>query len=558
MTLLYLDGTRVYFDDSQDIKVTKENPYFTQSGTYTLEVSLPMDILENRKFFKNIQRLQVGKKCENMTTMLVADNHVLLSGTAKVTSISDTVVKVQLTGGNSAFNIIINDEEVYIDEIIYPQYDFGENQYQFGGKRGENDVSGMSLYGGEVKRTTRQIYHGIDTDLSNEDGYTMNAVDGVAYFLPVLDETNDEVKNPLKIYDYSQVYGNGTHNHSGNTGGYIYMEEKGSCICPNLMYVIKNVMAHFGFEIKTNEFDVEPWNRIYIANARKTMYVQEALPHWTVEDFLTQVQYFFNCTFVFSDESKTVEILSNKNYFCKGIQEFEAVDEYTSDVSDEDSEVAQSLASSNIRFDMSDSDYHMVDAPDDEILDAYEHKTYNSYNEIVEDVLATELAEDERMKYIYDCPQGSFVVGREDEYDDDSALCLRKIDHFGKIIRNEENEDYIELKICPVAMTRTFPIEPQDYNENKEGELDYSMPSMANEAGDDVSDLSEVVWEGITEGVDEKSENEDRMQVMFISEKYIYWDFTFSSGNTVRIYYKQAYTDCEKDFTGSVAATENW
>lgn len=62
MIELYLNKQRVYTDTSQDIKLTKENPFFTQSGSYTLDVVLPMDILENRQFFKNLQLLQTSKK----------------------------------------------------------------------------------------------------------------------------------------------------------------------------------------------------------------------------------------------------------------------------------------------------------------------------------------------------------------------------------------------------------------------------------------------------------------------------------------------------------------
>ena len=56
MTELYLqkDGgmmTRVYFDGSgTGFKLTRENPYFTQAESYTLDLILPMDIIENRSF----------------------------------------------------------------------------------------------------------------------------------------------------------------------------------------------------------------------------------------------------------------------------------------------------------------------------------------------------------------------------------------------------------------------------------------------------------------------------------------------------------------------------
>ena len=41
-TVLYLNNTQVYPDSSQSIKLIRENPYFTESESYTLEVNLPM------------------------------------------------------------------------------------------------------------------------------------------------------------------------------------------------------------------------------------------------------------------------------------------------------------------------------------------------------------------------------------------------------------------------------------------------------------------------------------------------------------------------------------
>lgn len=114
MIELYLNNQRVFTDTSETVKLTKENPYFTQSGSYTLDVSIPMDILENRQFFKNIQSLQVTKKTDKMDATLIVDNHLLLSGSAVVNSISDTTVKVQLLGGNSDVNFIANNGDIYI------------------------------------------------------------------------------------------------------------------------------------------------------------------------------------------------------------------------------------------------------------------------------------------------------------------------------------------------------------------------------------------------------------------------------------------------------------
>ena len=107
MTELYLqkNGTtawqQLWPDTAQSIKLTGENPYFTQSERYTVDVTLPMDILQNRSFFQNIQRMERSKQPQHMKCRLVVDNHPVLTGTASVTQVTQESVMVHMVGGNS-------------------------------------------------------------------------------------------------------------------------------------------------------------------------------------------------------------------------------------------------------------------------------------------------------------------------------------------------------------------------------------------------------------------------------------------------------------------------
>ena len=115
-----MDGTQVYPSGDQNIKLTRENPYFSLSGSYTLEVNMPMNILENRRFFGNICRMDVLKRHRTMTCRLLVDNKMLMNGTARITQVTDQDVKVQLLAGNSEINFLSEDDALYIDELQYP------------------------------------------------------------------------------------------------------------------------------------------------------------------------------------------------------------------------------------------------------------------------------------------------------------------------------------------------------------------------------------------------------------------------------------------------------
>lgn len=550
MIELYLNKQRVYTGTSQDLKLTKENPFFTQSGSYTLDVVLPMDILENRQFFKNLQLLQTSKKTEKMTAMLVVDNNLLLSGSAVVNSISDKQVKLQLLGGNSDVNFIAKNGDIYIDEIDYGEIEVYDGKgYTFAGERGGIPYKGYTYIAGEW------------------DSYSKPAMGDVSEYvlMPVYDESKEEIKNVTRL-----------SLDKGDSKPYIYTH--GDAIMPNLMMIIRKVVEHFGYRLSINDVDVSPWNRLVICNARKTLIIQEALPHWTVSDFLTEVQNFFNCTFVFNESDKTAELISNISYFDKGIQSYEPLDEYTSDVSDEDEEKTQSLGSSNIKFDMSDSGTHLYDCLSDDVLSGYERKKYDSYDELLRDF--NSLSEDDKKKYFFVCPEGFFIYKTNDAPDvptdsegdgsfgggsssgssgddSDDTWYIGQVNQFGAIIRNEKIDEYISLKICPVGITTEqmagYYVESSPSGSTGHGavyekawETEVQMPSLKNEKGDiPTRDYTKVVWAGIsgTQDINEETTAEDRIQVMFVGTQLQYINKPGYTDASKKVPYPMPFTD---------------
>lgn len=123
MTELYLQKDnnqwqRVWFDTSDGgFKLTRENPYFTQSESYTLDVALPMDILENRSFMDNLQRVERTKQPPAMKCLLMVNGIPVINGSAKVTQVTQQTVKVQLLGGRSEVNFLGDDRGEYVDEL---------------------------------------------------------------------------------------------------------------------------------------------------------------------------------------------------------------------------------------------------------------------------------------------------------------------------------------------------------------------------------------------------------------------------------------------------------
>lgn len=61
MIRVIVDDNEVY-TDSQQLKVTRENPFIKTGTDYTLDVSFPLSDPENLKVFGPVNRLDVSKK----------------------------------------------------------------------------------------------------------------------------------------------------------------------------------------------------------------------------------------------------------------------------------------------------------------------------------------------------------------------------------------------------------------------------------------------------------------------------------------------------------------
>ena len=58
MTELYIDGQLAALPEGFNITFTSENPYFTRSSNYSLDIELPMPA--NHAIFKHVNRLDHG------------------------------------------------------------------------------------------------------------------------------------------------------------------------------------------------------------------------------------------------------------------------------------------------------------------------------------------------------------------------------------------------------------------------------------------------------------------------------------------------------------------
>ncbi len=349
---------------------------------------------------------------------------------------------------------------------------------------------------------------------------------GVAAFNPINDEgNNDALRNNLVYYSVSKLTVNGVRWPSGY---HVYMYNL--AIQPNLMYVVKKVLEYEGYTLIRNDFDVDPWNRLLIANAMQSVKIKDALPHWSVYTFLEELRKLFNASIIFDEITHTVQILSANELTNNDAVSYECADEFTSEY-DEDG--LSNLATSNVEYAFDDSVHHdWTEFISQSVLKQYEVVEFKTMDLMV--ATARRMSTKERRCTIFKVGTNFYVWAMlpADGNPDNENLTEQRTQcgYFNPIIRDMESEDYVDLKICPVAIFKR-----RKWDENTKSWIKLIdkyrnpwifVPSVTNDKqnsldemeADDNGEYYTSVQDAMESGVDEESvsqEDDVSMPVMF-------------------------------------------
>lgn len=373
MIQIFLDGKIAIPRDNASIKLTTENPYFTKSASYTYDVELPLGVTENREIFGWLSRMDESKQARILEARLVVDNVTVLTGTAHITSVSDTSVKVQLLGEASSYNYGNKMDDTFIDELDLGDWygvTWPDLSYWSGG-RGRDNVSNAEWKhypeGTRFRGTCDSVFHRANYTPNNgydHDGLTMlnNLFSGeypwVAY--PVINSTADIICNEyayrftssantsveffLRGYDGEKSY-NKVPSEDSPVSSY--------SVQPYIWKMAELIATATGFTLPKSKnalYKDDLFNKIFIVNANNFIECNKCLPHWSVNEWWTQIEQTFGLVMTINYTEREIALTKRTDYYKKNspvVELADIADEYSTDI-DEDSET--DISSGNTGF----------------------------------------------------------------------------------------------------------------------------------------------------------------------------------------------------------------
>ncbi|MBQ5888560.1 MAG: hypothetical protein IIW77_04725 [Bacteroidaceae bacterium] len=459
MTRLFLNDQEVFMQDSASVKLIKENPYFTKSGSSTYNINIPMTVSQNVKVLGNLNRLDNSNKPAMLKARVVVGSETVIVGEAVVTEITEELVKIQILGGTSLMNFYNKMETKYIDELdlgkwgnSYIDIDVAKNRsYDFFYSTVWNEYI--------VKKSMQGVDRAQEYLIS-----TLFGLDNEWVAFPVYNETSEVMCNDWMFRKNSNgnYYLQPRSNiESEATNGYPQVR---FAIQPYLLPMIKKVFQALGYSIDISSIENNTlFSKIFIASAHEYSARNKSLPHWTVNDFIDQLERFFGVVFVCDEETKRITVIRRADYVnhWATYEIKEVVDEFT--ISD-DSDDIKTLSSLNVGY--AETDQYSKLEP--WILNNAKKKHYATTLDLTNEII----------NYKKEGGTGNFY---EDFYNDHKGYLLYvddinqiyiakapvdapgliilntpSVHHFRDRIVKSDNEDLdVELKIVPVKMLRT-------------------------------------------------------------------------------------------------------
>ena len=466
MLSLYIDGRRAVIKEGSTITLTLENPFYTDSGEYTYDVTLPLKgCVENQRIFGSLQHPAVSHKflASRKYPFRLVTELLTLEGEAVVTSVTHEEVTVQLLAGNSAlnFDMMGEDGELYIDEMdLGCAYDTLWQQRRPGEKQTLRGTLSWLLSNAFTAEERDKLLHGCQDDTecvcfpvySTADEYWANEhifthwgnTEGGAW------EEEAQAYIPLISTGNTQTIPN-----SSPEGNIELQEGLAFAAQPYLAVVLERILGVLGYEVVENVmrakdvYGTRNWMyHIFVANARREFEYGKALPHWTVSEFFEELRNAYGLI-VFVKNGKA-RILNRATYYSENHVELESVvDERTTEIGQESAQ--QDTTSGNVGYEFTESCDPWLNIGED-AYEQMEVRKVSSYTDIKVDELTQAEKDSGNLLFIDTYTDKRYAIFKKD-----GEYYRTEVDQMGPLFRDEDYSVDKQLRIIPCAMAANIP-----------------------------------------------------------------------------------------------------
>lgn len=419
MTRLTLNDIPVVIKAGSSFRLTQTNPFLTDAGSFTLDVTLPLKgCAQNQKVFGALHRpeMSLAHLVGSRYAMRLLAPPIDMEGYATVTAVDDMEVKVQLIAESS--NLLVEREipdgkNIYIDKLELGTMD---------------ETSGPSEYD-------------MFDHISNGD-YIYSCY-------PIYSEETETVANETYVFWVTQNMYYGLK-ATKEFPDYTPIRAKQ----PYLVYVIEKVLQALGYTVRYNAIRNNWMRYIFIANAHEDSVLAHLLPHWTVDEFLEEVRNFFGVFILI--EGTEVDIIGRNDLYtgeqCQVTSLKEIQDESETEINSSDE--IKDISTANVGYDY---EYDQMLCLPDEVWENAIVKTFPNETQLAQ---WSSSAEVDKSKSEY------LMVNKEDgncyawlKNLQSGAFEFSRVNCMPPLIRNNpydantRRDIDIKLRIVPIRMT---------------------------------------------------------------------------------------------------------
>lgn len=408
----------------------EENRFFTGADAYSLSITLPLKgCKRNRDIFSYINRIDCNLSDDIHFDCEIFDKDFHRCGTASIIEINDIEVKLQFLEGRSADNFSSSFDEIYINELDLRSL--------------HRNISGLS----------KRYLADYDEQIRSSNYLGM-------VFLPWVNNTSGNIQNPMRLNgDETEWIYEGDDEHPLVVGQ------------PFLLEVIKEVFRDICYTCDLSELYNSQWKDAIVCNALPAVWeldaMQYILPHWTVTEFIEQLELFFHGEFTFDHKNLTVSFRFYKNILNEmTYQLLDVCDEHCVEIAKPENAKNNYIEQRNIRY--AKCDHQMWKFYDCEWIKDYcqtsNWRDIYAMQQILKNYTAVDAGtQNEYYKMIHYCrdEDTSFVLKYDRTFYSSQGTARRRyryqpINVFGpRIVDSREGAECLEIKIVPACIDNT-------------------------------------------------------------------------------------------------------